>query len=288
MALLTSGDHLNFTHVGVSVHPLTKALAADWQALQDEWFKAHEKEIRLWLAILTASAKVVIVDDRIDVITDAVSNVLLIETNNDRSAAAYALYFKDKQPSEIKRPVLGKQLAFVRAWVPLLKASPNAALQAFGAQLEQAIADADAAILELAAAKQANHEFRTVGERKAFYDHLNGLRKSTFGTLAKMPHDHPEANLPANFAERFFKRVRHQAEDSVEAMTSVELVALITDKEDELETLRARLKEVLAFEEAEAKRKQERSAMEEELAKEREEMERRKARIVELEKKLAK
>ncbi len=44
--------------------------------------------------------------------------------------------------------------------------------------------------------------FRTVGERKAFTDKFNALRKATLGKLLEMPHKITSEALPSDFAEK--------------------------------------------------------------------------------------
>jgi len=280
-------EHATITHTKVSAHPLTKGLAPEYQAFEDAWFVVHATELKLWIAIVRAAAKVVAVDDELDSFVDELKNAALIITGGDTQAQLYLFFFKNKRPSDLKKPVLSSQLSAMRDWVEPLKTSPHASLQALGVKLEKLIADADAAEGELRAAKQKNHEFRSLGERKALIDQFNALRKSSYGKLSEMPHAHPEANLPATFADRFFKPVSKPVEEE-EEMTSVELVALIAEKESDVAALRERLQEVLAKEEAEAKRKEERASMEEEMKKTREEIAKQQARLAELEKKLSK
>src|SRR6185436_3695917 len=101
---------------------------------------------------------------------------------------------------------------------------------------------ADAAVQTLATAQTANRVFRATGERRAFIDQLNALRKLTYGKIAEMPHKHPEENLPGSFAERFFKRVS-RPKDAVEPPTSDDLRTEIADTQMRLGALQDRLKE---------------------------------------------
>jgi hypothetical protein len=75
----------------------------------------------------------------------------------------------------------------MRGWLPSLMDAASAGLRALGDQLKQAVEQADAARSALATARQRNRDFRTVGERKAFIDSINALRKSTYGALASSP-----------------------------------------------------------------------------------------------------
>ena len=108
-------------------------------------------------------------------------------------------------PSLFRRPLLGAQYETMKGWPPTLKATPNATLQAYGAQIEALVPDADAAIDADRAATQALDHFRLIGGRPALADMFNGLRKATHGALGKLGHD---KKYPKAFAESFF---RHSA-----------------------------------------------------------------------------
>ena len=119
----------------------------------------------------------------------------------------------------------------------------------------------------LASVKQRNREFRTLGDRKAFIDALNDLRKSTHGTLAGMPHGQPERNLPNTFAEQFFKRPpRKKAPADDEPKTAAELAAKIAQLEEQLAALKERYTQFLAAEETASREKAQREADESALA----------------------
>jgi acyl-CoA reductase-like NAD-dependent aldehyde dehydrogenase len=61
-------------------------------------------------------------------------------------------------------------------------------LKELGGELESAVAAADDAVKALAAAKQTNREFRTVGERRALFDEFNAMQKRNYGKIAELPH----------------------------------------------------------------------------------------------------
>jgi hypothetical protein len=283
MALRAIFEHIVFTHTLISVRPPVASHLGAWKELVDECFKVMEKELRAWLAILVPAAKVVATDDELDQIVDILSNTLLAMTDNNRSADLYVFYFKGKRPSDLKRPVLGKQLEDMRPWVKALLASPDTTLQNIGKRLAAAIEAADAATSELSEAKSTNHAFRTLGERKQYVDRVNALRKKTYGEISQLPVDRPELSLPADYAEQFFKPVVQQVENDLDTLSSQELVALIAEKESDIADLRARLKDVVEAEDAEAKRNAERTAKAEELARLREEAQKQQARIKALE-----
>ncbi|XXT18454.1 hypothetical protein WME94_50320 [Sorangium sp. So ce429] len=243
-------------------YPFTQDLAAPFQAQQERWMEVERQEILLWMDILKATTQVSVADEALDALVDAVGNTILAEAGNDRSAPLYTLYFGNQRPSDLKRPVLGGQLETMRAWLPSLTAAASQALRALGEQLAAAIQRADAATAALAAARQKNREFRTVGERKAFIDAQNALRKSTYGAIAEMPHKHPDKRLPNTFADLFFKRLprRKTAAEEPEPATAAELTAKIAEVEQQLASLKTRYTEVLAAEEVSAREKAQREA----------------------------
>ncbi|AUX37291.1 MULTISPECIES: hypothetical protein [Sorangium] len=242
-------------------YPFTQGLAAPFQAQQERWMAVDRQEILLWMDILKATTQVSVADEALDALVDAIANTILAEAGNDRSAPLYTLYFGNQRPSDLKRPVLGGQLETMRAWLPSLTGGSQA-LRALGEQLAAAIQKADAATAALAAAKQKNREFRTVGERKAFIDAQNALRKSTYGALSEMPHKHPDKRLPNTFADLFFKRLprRKTAAEEPEPATAAELTAKIAEVEQQLAALKTRYTEVLAAEEVSAREKAQREA----------------------------
>jgi hypothetical protein len=108
------------------------------------------------------------------------------------------------------------------------------------------VAKADEAVAALAAAKVANREFRTVGERRAAFDELNAMQKRNSGKIAEIPHTEAGMGLPNTFHERFFKKSARRAttEDGEQEWTSEDLVAAIAESEAHVEELKARLVDV--------------------------------------------
>jgi hypothetical protein len=264
-SLSTVLEHCIYTLTRVEAQPLTQDLAPAFVAFQKAWTKTEALELQHHVAVLKAVALVAAADDDLDAFVDRASNVLLSLTGNDRGAPLYKQYFGDKRPSDLKRPVLGAQLEAMRTWVPSLKAASQAPLAKLGQELEAKIAAADKAKTALATAQQETRVFRATGERRALIDQFNALRKDAYGKIAGLPHTHPDQNLPGNLAEHFFKRVS-RAKDESEALSSVDLLAQISEAEASLSALRDRLKEVVAREEAEAKAREAAEAEDAELA----------------------
>jgi hypothetical protein len=70
------------------------------------------------------------------------------------------------------------------------------------------VAEADQRIAQLAVAEQALKAFKEIGGRKQLVDRANALRAATYGTLTQMIDAQPDANLPADFADRVFRYER--------------------------------------------------------------------------------
>mgnify|MGYP006888939251 CR=1 FL=1 len=125
-------------------------------------------------------------------------------SGNNRDTPLYKRLFSDQRPSTIKRPILGAQLELMRDWVSPLSAAIQPALTALAPLLTAAIKAADDAIAAGRTADQQLTDFLEVGDCKALLDKANALRKATYGKLAELVHDKPEAHLPADFADQFF------------------------------------------------------------------------------------
>lgn len=261
-ALRVPLEHNTFSSTKIAAHPLTANLAPEYDAFQVKWFQVQTKEILLWIDMLKAAARIVVADDALDTLIDRISNAILVITDNDREAALYVFYFNGRTPSDCRKPVLGNQLAQMRAWTPSLKSSPHASLQALGAELEQAVANADQAVADLALAKTANREFRTVGERRALIDEFNAMQKRNAGKIAEIPHTEAGKHLPNTFHEGFFKKSSRptSTEDEEKTWTSADFLVAIAESEGRTEELKAKLSEAIATEKAQEAKKATREA----------------------------
>ncbi|EYF00591.1 Hypothetical protein CAP_0462 [Chondromyces apiculatus DSM 436] len=242
-------EHLTHTRVTLGANPETSQHAPAFESSLDRWWELDRQEKQYWIDIHSAAARITLADSRLDHLVDRLSHTLLAE-NTDRDGALYTLYFENKRPGQLKRPVLSSQLDTMRRWVPSLLGSPNPALAAIGTDLQAAVAEADAAVTALGVLKQQNREFRTVGARKVFVDDLNALRKTTHGALAELPHSRPDLFLPGGFADLFFKPIRARGEEGPE--DAEEMREHIAALEEQLALARATLAEMEATEAAEA------------------------------------
>jgi len=281
-------DEITFTLIHLQENELTLQQAPAFEALQAECMDVMHAELLLHIGRAGAQASIIARDTKLDYFVDDLSRTVLTLTKGNRAAALYRQYFANQRPSDIEKPVLGKELEQVTAWIPSLKASPEASLTALGSELEQRVAKANDAVKRRANVEQQNHDFRMGGLRKAFIDKTNALRQETFGVLAKMPHALPEAHLPASFADTFF---RHQASaPSAAPLTSEDIKGQIQALQAQIVDLQTELKRVEEQDKADAEAGRARRAVEigKELEDARKSQAEGEARIVELEKELAK
>jgi len=143
-------------------------------------------------------------------------------------SAATALLFGEWRVPSMKKPVLGDELEVCRAWPKHLAEAPSPALQALAPLVSAAVADADAVVQALTDAQNANREFRLTGERKKLIDDVNSLRTSTYAFLKGYAIEHPELNLPSDFASEFFRKYRKSSRTTIEALDE-QIVSLEAD-----------------------------------------------------------
>lgn len=247
-----------FTRVRLGAHPLTAKLAVPYDELLTEWQKVAATEQALNDARTTASAQISVVDDAIDLLVGELAMVVLQRTDGDRQSDLYLRYFK-KRPSEVRRPVLGRELTTVKGWLPSLVASADPELKRIGAALDEAVQDGEKAEAAWDAVTNQIADFRKLGARQALQDKLNRTRQGTYGELAQLPLT-AGVTLPSDFASGFFR----QRSETPPTLKSVQ--AAIAATEDTLAELRATLKSLQDEAAAEAQEKAEREAKQAELA----------------------
>jgi hypothetical protein len=214
MPLLFIKEEDNTTQSNLEANPLTEALAVPLaQFITQTWQPVFLMELGLEYALVLANARVLHADAVLNGLVKKLDGALLMLTNKDRAAPRYMLYFGDQRPFEVAAGILGPQLETMRAWIPLLAGSLEATLQAIGDEIKIAVAEADAAVKAKADAESALLVFRTTGERAQLVNQYNALRKSTYGELGKIKHQHPE--LPNDFAETFFRHEGKRVEDKM-------------------------------------------------------------------------
>jgi hypothetical protein len=241
-------EHSTYTGTKVSAHALTAYLAPEYEAFQAKYLSVQAQEIHISIEILKAAARITVADDIIDSLVDRISNGLQVVESGGKASGLYTFYFKGKSPSELKRPVLAGELETCRSWVEPLLSSPHVILKELGVELQKAVAEGDDAVKALAAAKQANRKFRTVGERRALFDEFNAMQKRNYGKLAELPHTEAGKGLPRTFADQFFKKGPRKQVDPEQDPTSADLITQIAEAEGYVEELKSKLAETLKAE----------------------------------------
>ncbi|GAB4514038.1 MAG: hypothetical protein Tsb0020_32430 [Haliangiales bacterium] len=199
----------------LSSYPFLSELSAQFDALYEGWNTLFEQELALLRRQRAAEASVIVVDEALDFLCAAIAATILAESGGDRKSVTYQRYFGAARPSQLKRPVLGKQLDVMRSWIPSLSAADSsAALREYGQQLAERVAEADAAVIALAEAEREQADFE-VGGRKRFIDDLNATRMRIHGEIAELAHRSTERRLSGNFPRRFFLRGRVAARTSI-------------------------------------------------------------------------
>jgi hypothetical protein len=197
-------DETSFTQGTLQSSALAAPFTAPFDAFLTAWTTTNTARVALVVALGKARGAVSAADGTLDDFVDTLDGTLLIAVKNNRKAPLYEQYFGAEVPSKLKRPVLARELETVRKWIPSLQGSTTASVAALAPSLVAAVATADAAASALAAAEQALFDFDATGGRKQLIDAGNALRQTTYGQLAALPHQHPSANLPTTFADRFF------------------------------------------------------------------------------------
>jgi hypothetical protein len=205
-------DENSFSLGELHSHPLAANFAPKFDDFQTQWFSANAARTALMIVLGKANGALSATDDAIDDFLDLLDRTLLIITKNDRTAPQYTFYFGQAAVHVLKRPIHGDELATVRGFVPSLQASAHPTLAALAPVLAGLVDKADASIAAQLAADQSLKDFDMLGGKKTLIDGYNVLRQTVYGQLAALPHAHPTAMLPANFADRFF---RHESRRGV-------------------------------------------------------------------------
>lgn len=249
---------LTFTQAQLEANPLTISFAKAFSDLSTEVKKAVARQFELVAGQAVTEAKKVQADSVLNRLVDQTRSALMTLSGNNRDTPLYKRLFGDQRPSTIKRPVLGAQLELMRDWVSPLSTATQPELTALAPLLTAAIKVADDAIAAGRTADQLLTDFLEVGDCKALLDKANALRKATYGKLAELVHDKPDAHLPADFAAQFFLQ-----ESRWSAPDREELLSRVARNDKQNARLRQQLKEL--DDQHELSRKNERDAQAEAL-----------------------
>jgi hypothetical protein len=187
--------HHDFLLSRVRRNKFTKALVAEVEAFRPKIDAAKAEERELQMAELEASAAVIFADQDLD------ESVDLVADNVDRKSLLGMRLFGDLRPSELKRPLLGGELAIVKTWPEALAEADKKILKDYAPVMQERVDVALAAEDEKKAATSKLANFRAVGTRPKLCEEFNAFRKSIFGKLGEIQHAN---KLPSGWAESFF------------------------------------------------------------------------------------
>lgn len=248
-----------FSLVRCETHALATTYVPVFVGLLDDWQVVFAKFLTAQDRIARAEAKRDASDVLLDRLVDDVAAAILAANGNNRDSDEFRVYFRSKPPHEVKQPILGDELEWVRGWIAPLLAKP--AYANLGARAETLCKMADDAVAEVANATQAYRVFRLTGDYKEFVDKLNLARKDVYGALGKLPHSDPGQGLPSDFANDFFKHeTRRNKKVTIEMLRG-----RIENLKEELETQMTVLAAMEAKAQANAAAQAAQKALEEEL-----------------------
>ncbi|MDI1475201.1 hypothetical protein [Polyangium sp. y55x31] len=247
----TGETHFRFTAVRIRRNPHTQALAAEVDAFEPRIEAAIAEERNLLAAEASAVAAVQFADHDLD------DSVDFVWANVEKGSLLAQRLFGDLRPSELKRPTLGGQLDIMKTWPEALAEANKGVLKdhapVVAARAQAGMQAAD----EKKNATQKLVDFRTIGTRVKLNQDHNKLRKSLYGKLGEIQHEH---KLGAGWAESFF------LQDSAEEPTLSQLDKKIGAATAELDALKKQ-REALAAQEAKIAAQRAQAAQQEKKAK---------------------
>ena len=216
--------------------PSTRDLAKPIAALITEWTEIHAKQLAHWDAQTVAQVDISIADDKLDARVDLVDNDLRRVVGNDRESARYRLYIAGGV-YELKRPVLGEELATLRDWHQHLATEEDESLVAHRDGLGKELDDADTAIKARDDADAKNAQFRSTGDFAKYTQKVIDARDRVWAELESRRAKQP-TKLPRDWASSFF---RPRAEPALsEAERTARAAAREKDRQERAELARKR------------------------------------------------
>lgn len=254
-------------------HNLTAALGTTFVAFEPGLVAAENEEELLQTQLEECNAAIEFLDISLDEIVDMVVSVV----GNRRGSGLYRELFGNKQVFEFKRPILNEQLDAMESWPQILADHDHPVLVSAVQKLGQVLPLAKEAQTNKKAVKARLVTFRETGTRAELITEFNGLRKSCFGKLSKLQHEH---NLPTGWAESFFRQ-----NSGSRKLTLLEVERRIAANAEEGAYLEALYQQLTAEQAAaeEAARQAEERARQAEIASKRELLARLQAELAELE-----
>jgi len=265
-AILTVLLEVRYTRSRLRAHPLGAPFVGTFDALRDECLAALQEDLHLREAQMDAQATIDIANDTLNVLCTRFSRTILSITGENREHGLYLLFFKGKDLTAFKRPKLGEKRDNMGDWVTPSQSGEYPELQALAPELVTSLDAADQAVAARSEAQRLRAEFRDIGNRRKLVDHVNSVRKSTYGALASIAH--AQTGLPPGFADHFFRKEssKPRASDSQEPDTMEEALARVEELREALAEAEALVVDLEAAAQAEVVAAQDRSAKEVEIA----------------------
>lgn len=191
------------SYTTTNADPLAQAVAPGFNDLIADWKSTNDARIELVIALAQAQANALYLDAQFDRIVDQLVAALDKITNKDRTNSLWYPFFKGRDASEVKRPLLKQQLAEMMLWPSALQALPHQELKDIGAALAPLIAPGQAAESALATARQALVEFKKIGGWAQHVEKSNHARADAYAKLLLVPKQNPAARLPSDYPETF-------------------------------------------------------------------------------------
>jgi hypothetical protein len=241
---------IRYTLVRLRLHPQGSALVPRFEALLADAQAAFLQEMALRAALYEADVAIGWRDENIDIVVRMIASTILKIVGNERRDPLYQRYFGNQSPSEVTRPVLGKELETVRSWIESLAASPHEELKQLANLLEERVTAADVAVEAQRDRRQQLDDFRLLGARQRIFERANAERKEAYGVLSKMPYSEPTLlqgagrQEPGDFGQRFFRAQRRRDNEPLdvdEAREALERTRkAVTEAEAELKAAEER------------------------------------------------
>lgn len=251
---------VRYTRSRLHAHPQGVPFAPAFDALRDECLAAIQEDLQLQEAKTDAQATVDIANDALNGLCNRFSKAILTITGESREHGLYQHFFKGKDLTAFKRPKIGDKREKMGDWVGPSQSGEHPTLLAMAPELVAALEAADDAADAKTEALRQRAEFKDVGNRRKLVDHVNAVRKTTYGALASLAHS--QTGLPANFADLFFRKdkSKSQPEESEEPETVEEAMARVEELREALAEAEALVADFEAEAQAEAKALQARAA----------------------------
>ena len=195
--------HVVHTGFALALEDSVKTLSTPFKALLDQHPAVVQGQHACWDAQTLAGLKVRRADRRLDAHVDGfVSD--LTHAYGDRSAAGVQHYLRGRTVTEIKRTVLGPEVAIVAEWIASIAKEKSKTLRAWGPVFSADLADAEAATKEASEADAANRIFREKGPLADFVRSLLNARDALHNKLEAHRLAHPDDGLTSDWPNTFF------------------------------------------------------------------------------------